>query len=82
MRILKRLPENLIEIDETFNIGVDDFAFKKDNDYCTLICDLDKRKISEILPSRNKKDLSKWPKNYPQIYWALTDMVILPCSNP
>ncbi|SDX77283.1 hypothetical protein [Tepidimicrobium xylanilyticum] len=30
------------------NIGVDDFAFRKGKDYCTLICDLDKKSIRNI----------------------------------
>ncbi|WP_025642137.1 transposase [Schnuerera ultunensis] len=28
---------------------------------------MDKRKVLDILPSRNKKDLSEWLKNYPHI---------------
>ncbi len=68
IRILRRLPENFNKIDETVtNIGVDDFAFRKGKDYCTLICDMDQRTVLEILPSRNKKDLMEWLKRYPQI---------------
>ena len=68
IRILRRLPENFNVIDETVtNIGVDDFAFRKGKDYCTLICDMDQRTVLDILPSRNKKDLLEWLNNYPQI---------------
>lgn len=49
-------------IAESTNIRVDDFAFRKGKDYCTLICDLDKRQVLDILPSRNKDDLLEWLK--------------------
>ncbi len=36
--ILRNLPNNLIAIDKTvISIGVDDFAFRKGKNYCTLI---------------------------------------------
>lgn len=49
------------------NIGIDDFAFKKSKNYCTLIFDMDKRQILDILPSRNKDTVSNWLKNYTHI---------------
>ncbi|SHD75659.1 transposase [Schnuerera ultunensis] len=68
IRTLGKLPEDLIKVDKTFtNIGVDDFAFRKGKNYCTLICDLDKRKVLQILPGRSKNDLLEWLKNHPQI---------------
>ena len=68
LRILRKLPKDLNKINESVtNIGVDDFAFRKGKNYCTLICDMDKRKVLDILPSRNRKDLSEWLKNYPHI---------------
>lgn len=68
LRTLRKLPKGLNKINESVtNIGVDDFAFRKGKNYCTLICDMDKRKVLDILPSRNKKDLSEWLKNYPHI---------------
>lgn len=33
----------------------------------TLICDMDKRRILDILPSRNKDVVSNWLKGYPNI---------------
>ena len=49
IRILRKLPKDLIRVDKTVtNIGVDDFAFRKGKDYCTLICDLDKKSIRNI----------------------------------
>ena len=77
LRDLKKLPKDLIKVDKAVtNIGVDDFAFKKGKHYCTLICDLDKRKVLEILPSRNKEDLLEWLKKYPQIKLVSKDVSI------
>ena len=67
-RILRKLPQETVSIDETvINIGLDDFAFKKSKRYCTLICDMDRRVILDILPSRNKDVVSSWLKKYPHI---------------
>jgi len=77
LRALRKLPKDLIKVDKAVtNIGVDDFAFKKGKHYCTLICDLDKRKVLEILPSRNKEDLLEWLKKYPQIKLVSKDVSI------
>ncbi len=68
IRLLKKLPEDTVKLDkDVVNIGIDDFAFKKGRDYCTLICDMDKKVIIDILPSRTKEAVSTWLENYPQI---------------
>jgi transposase len=68
IRILKKLPNDIATIDEdVVNIGIDDFAFKKSKNYCTLICDMDKKIILDILPSRSKETVSNWLENYPKI---------------
>jgi transposase len=68
LRGLKKLPKDTVKIEKAVvNIGIDDFAFKKSKDYCTLICDMDKKIILDILPSRNKDVVSNWLKNYPHI---------------
>lgn len=68
LRIIKNLPiRQSINADETVNIGIDDFALKKGNRYGTIICNLDTKKIIDVLPSRKKEDLSKWLQQYPNI---------------
>ena len=44
-------------------IGVDDFAYKKGQTYCTVICDGKTRKPIEILDGRDGKALKEWLKN-------------------
>ncbi|GKU31649.1 transposase [Clostridium folliculivorans] len=46
---------------------MDYFAFKKRKKYCTLIFDMDKRIILDILPSRNKEVVIDWLKKNAQI---------------
>ncbi|WP_160680731.1 transposase [Clostridium sp. C8-1-8] len=55
LRLIRKLPKHRVTIDDSVkNIGIDDFAFKKRKKYCTLICNMDKRIILDISPSRNK----------------------------
>ncbi|WP_199872949.1 ISL3 family transposase [Inediibacterium massiliense] len=48
-------------------IGVDDFAFKKGNNYGTLICDLISHKPIDLLPDRKSKTFEKWLIQHPQV---------------
>lgn len=65
---MKKLPADTVKINkDVINIGIDDFAFKKCKNYCTLICDMDKKIILDILPSRSKDEVSGWLKIYPHI---------------
>lgn len=48
-------------------IGVDDWAFKKRMKYGTIIVDLEKNKVIELLPDREAKTLSRWLEQYPSI---------------
>ncbi|PWK17076.1 transposase [Arcicella aurantiaca] len=48
-------------------IGVDDWAFKKRFDYGTIIVDLEKNKVIDLLPDREAKTLTKWPLEHPSV---------------
>ncbi|KMT50232.1 hypothetical protein TU51_04230 [Bacillus cytotoxicus] len=50
-----------------FNIGIDDFAFKKRNRYGTLIIDQDTRRPITILESCTKEEVVEWLKQHPTI---------------
>lgn len=67
LRTLRKLPKGLNKINEfVTNIGVDDFAFRKGKDYCTLICDLGKKKYQKYYQVETN-DLLEWVKNFPHI---------------
>lgn len=48
-------------------IGVDDFAFRKGCTYGTIIVDLKRRCVIDLLPDRRKETLQKWLKQHPKI---------------
>ena len=48
-------------------LGIDDFAWKKRFRYGTVLVDLERRKIIEILPDRESATLEKWLKDHPGV---------------
>jgi transposase len=66
IRILRKLTEEPVrESGET--IGVDDFAYRKGQTYCTVICDGETHKPIEVLDGRNGVALKEWLKNNKQV---------------
>ena len=48
-------------------LGIDDWAFKKRERYGTVIVDLEKRKIIDLLPDREAETVEKWLKMHPGV---------------
>jgi transposase len=48
-------------------LGIDDWAFKKGTRYGTIIVDLEKRKIIDLLPDREALSVEKWLKEHPGV---------------
>ena len=48
-------------------IGVDDFAYRKGQTYCTVICDGDTHKPIEILEGRDGVELKEWLRQNKQV---------------
>ena len=48
-------------------VGIDDWAFKKGNNYGTILVDLEKRKPIELLPDREVETVKRWLEAYPGI---------------
>lgn len=49
------------------NVGVDDWAWRKGQDYGTILVDLDLRRVVDLLPDRASESLSEWLQQHPQI---------------
>ncbi len=48
-------------------LGVDDFALRKGKSYGTLLLDMEKHKVIDLLLGREAKTVSDWLKQYPSI---------------
>ena len=76
LRMLKNNPvyngEAIIP-DTVKHIGIDDFSFKKRLSYGTLICDLDTKKIIEVLPERTKECVLAFLEKHPHIELVTRD---------
>src|SRR5215207_7040622 len=48
-------------------LGVDDFAFKKGDAYGTILVDLKRRRVVDLLPDRSAEPLEEWLKEHPGV---------------
>ena len=48
-------------------IGIDDWAWKRGQRYGTIICDLERRRIVELLPDREPATVAAWLSRQPEV---------------
>src|SRR5260370_33634804 len=48
-------------------LGIDDFAWKKRFTYGTILVDLERRKIIDVLPDRESATVETWLKEHPEV---------------
>ena len=63
LRRVKGAP--LREVGKLRVLGVDDFAFKKGSTYGTILVDLERRKVVDLLPERSQESLVAWFGDHP-----------------
>jgi transposase len=49
------------------NLGVDDWAWRKGQDYGTILVNLDLRRVVDLLPDRAAESFSEWLQQHPEI---------------
>ena len=54
-------------------LGVDDFAFRKGNAYGTILVDLERRRVVDLLPECSQESLVAWLKRHPGVEVATRD---------
>ncbi|HEX7562430.1 MAG TPA: ISL3 family transposase [Bradyrhizobium sp.] len=65
LRVVRRRAAKLAEA--TRVIGIDDWAWKRGHRYGTIICDLERRRIIDILPNREAATVTAWLADRPSI---------------
>jgi transposase len=46
-------------------LGIDDWAWRKGHHYGTILCDLEKRKVIDLLPDRESETVLRWLRQHP-----------------
>ena len=56
------LPDDRLNV-----IGIDDWAWRRNHRYGTIVCDLERRRIVTLLPDREIATVQAWIANHPEI---------------
>lgn len=54
-------------------LGVGDWAWRKGNRYGTILCDLERRRVADLLPDRAAATLAAWLKGHPTVTIVVRD---------
>ena len=67
LRRVKHPPPDNVELASIRNLGVDDWAWSKGQDYGTILVDLDLHRVVDLLPDRSSESFSSWLQQHPGI---------------
>ncbi|WP_372367187.1 ISL3 family transposase [Candidatus Uabimicrobium sp. HlEnr_7] len=71
LRIVRKTPTQVA--DKVRVVAIDDWAFRKGNNYGTIVCNHETHQVIDIFPERTSEALEKWLKQYPSIVIATRD---------
>ena len=66
LRGARTIPEEATA-DPPREIGIDDWAWRRGQRYGTLICDLERRRVIDLLPDREPATVEAWLRRNPQV---------------
>src|SRR5512133_3245485 len=67
--VLRRIQEESVQQERLpiRNLGVDDWAWRKGQEYGTIMVNLDLHRVEDLLPDRAAESFSEWLKQHPEI---------------
>ena len=65
LRLIRRMP--LPEVDTPRIVAVDDWAIRKGRTYGTVVVDLERRRVADLLPDRTSATVAEWLRQRPGV---------------
>lgn len=65
LRLIRQIPDQHHPTPRV--LGVDDWAMHKGQTYGTILCDLERHKVIDLLPDRSPETLAKWLQHHPGV---------------
>ena len=65
LRLIRRMP--LPEVDTPRIVAVDDWAIRKGRTYGTVVVDLERRRVADLLPDRTSTTVAEWLRQRPGV---------------
>ena len=65
LRVVRR--RAVVPTDDLVVVGIDDWAFRRNYRYGTIVCDLERRRIVTLLPDRETATVQAWLSEHPGI---------------
>lgn len=65
IRLVRQRPETTVEAPRV--LGIDDWAKRKGQSYGTILVDLEKHEVVDLLPERSAESLSQWLQEHPGV---------------
>jgi transposase len=48
-------------------VGIDDWAWRRGQRYGTIVCDLERRRVIDLLPDRRAETVASWLRHHPYV---------------